>query len=131
VRQGLFFVFKHAQGVIFGGHVEEALIFQGKLKKKVARSDGKQKSKEKNNRRECADGPKRWYQKKSANAKAYQGHRNASQLREQMLTPGVANLVGKQNAQSLWGTDQIAEGVFLTTQVQLAAQHIIWNLSLD
>jgi hypothetical protein len=44
LKQGLVVILKNAQSMAFGCHLEEAVIFQRKLQKKIARSNGKDKS---------------------------------------------------------------------------------------
>src|ERR1700736_3955839 len=57
LRQGLVVIFKNAQSMAFSRHLEEPLIFQRKLKKKVARSNRNEQGKKENGRRNGTHSP--------------------------------------------------------------------------
>jgi hypothetical protein len=47
LKQGWFVVFKNAQSMVFGCHLEETVILQRELKKKIARSNRKDQGNQK------------------------------------------------------------------------------------
>ena len=110
--------------MIFGRHVEETLIFQREFKKKIARADRQEQGKKKHRRRKDAHGPECRYQEKSANAEADDRQESANPSSQELLKPGVANLVSQQDAESLSGVDQITERTLWMNRDQFAAQHV-------
>ena len=122
--EGLIVIFKNAQGVTSGCHVEETLVFQRVLKKKIARTNRKKEGKKKYDRRNGAHGPECRYQEKSANAETDDRQEKANRSSQEPLKPDVAKFVSQQNAQGLGGVNQITERTSWVNRDQIAAHHV-------
>jgi hypothetical protein len=124
LRKGLVVVLKHAQSMTSGGHIEEPLIFQRELQKKIARPNRKEQGEKKYHGRHGAHGPKGWDQEKSANAEADNQQEQTNRSSQEKLKSDIAKFVGQQDAQGFRGVDQITERTLWGNCDQIAAEHV-------
>src|SRR5580704_18728096 len=107
-----------------GGHIEEPLIFQRELQKKIARPNRKEQGEKKYHGRHGAHGPKGWDQEKSANAEADNQQEQTNRSSQEKLKSDIAKFVGQQDAQGFRGVDQITERTLWGNCDQIAAEHV-------
>jgi hypothetical protein len=77
-----------------GGHIEEALIFQRELQKKVARPNRKEQGEKKYHGRYGSHGPEGRNQEKSANAEPDDQQEQTNRSSQEKLKSDVAKFVG-------------------------------------
>ena len=107
-----------------GGHIEEPLIFQRELQKKIARPNRKEQGEKKHHGRHGAHGPKGRDQEKSANAEADNQQEQTNRSSQETLKSDIAKFVGQQDAQGFRGVDQITERTLWGKRDQIAADHV-------
>ena len=117
-------VLEYAQSMTSGGHIEEPLIFQRELQKKIAGPNRKEQSEKKHHGRHGAHGPEGRNQEKSANAESDDQQEQTNRSSQEKLKSDIAKFVGQQDTQGFRGVDQITERTLWGKRDQIAAEHV-------
>jgi hypothetical protein len=125
LRQRELCIFKEAQSVGSGRHLEEPLIFQGEFQYDVARGQPKHPDNKTNDMSKDARGQQRRHKMESANACAENRTKDAHRLDHEQLKPWVSGSVSQEYDQRFGYADQIAQrsGFFVSAD-KLFMRHI-------